>query len=79
MEFPELNAVITRLTGIGRGVLAALSVLALVVAGIRYQMAGGDVGSVERAKWTVKGGLVGLAIATFADPIVRVVRQLFSF
>lgn len=35
MEFPELNTVITRLTGIGRGVLAALSVLALVVAGIR--------------------------------------------
>ncbi|MGH2768669.1 MAG: hypothetical protein ACREJP_11220 [Candidatus Methylomirabilales bacterium] len=78
VEFQELNVIIGRLTGIGRSVLAGLCILALVVAGIRYVTAHGEVRAVERAKWTVKAALAGLSIAVLADPIVRVVKQIMT-
>jgi hypothetical protein len=49
---------------------AIISVIVIMLAGIRYATSGGDSGAISSAKNTIIYGLVGLAIAVFAGSIV---------
>lgn len=56
------------------GLLLAVATLFFVVGGIRYVMAGGDPGEVERAKLTLKSALAGYALALLAPAVLTALR-----
>jgi hypothetical protein len=58
------------------GLLAALATLLLTVGGVRYLLAGGDPGELERAKGTIKAALIGYALAVLAPVLVTVVQHI---
>lgn len=59
-------------------ILGAISVVTIVVGGIRYTTSGGDSSSIQAAKNTVLYSVVGLVIATLAYAIVNFVISSFS-
>ncbi len=59
-------------------VLAALAIACLTYAGVRYVIAGGDPGGVERAKGAARSALVGLALALLAPVLVAIVKSVIG-
>ena len=55
-----------------------VSVIFLIVGGIRWIMSGGDKGKVEQAKSTVTAAVVGLVISLAAFFIVNLVTYMFG-
>ena len=60
------------------GILAGVATLFLTVGGLRYLMAGGDPGEVERAKVALKSAAIGYGLAVLAPVIVTVLKSLVS-
>lgn len=76
---PGMQQIIQILDGLRNAlvaVLVALSVTALTYAGVRYVIAAGDPGGVEKAKGAVKSALVGLSLALLAPVLVAIVKQI---
>jgi type IV secretion system pilin len=71
----DLGHVIDNLRVWLTGLLAGLATLLLTIGGIRYLLAGGDPGSIERAKGAVKAALAGYALAVLAPVLIGIVRQ----
>jgi hypothetical protein len=59
-------------------VLTALAIAALTYAGIRYLIAGGDPGGIEKAKTAAKSAVVGLGLALLAPVLVAIVKGLIG-
>jgi hypothetical protein len=59
-------------------VLTALAIAALTYAGIRYVIAGGDPGGVEKAKIAAKSAVVGLGLALLAPILVAIVKGIIN-
>ena len=59
-------------------VLITLSIVALTYAGVRYVVAGGDTGGVEKAKGAAKSALIGLALALLAPVVVEIVKRIIG-
>lgn len=72
----DLNQVIDNLRVWITGLLAALATLLLMIGGVRYLLAGGDPGSHERAKGSIRGALVGYALALLAPVLVSIVQRI---
>lgn len=60
------------------GIVAALSVLFIVIGGLRFVLAGDDTQAVSKAKGTVAYALVGLLIAVLAEALVALVLSKLS-
>ncbi len=60
------------------GILAALAVLVLIIAGIMYILSGGDEGKVETAKTWIIYAIIGLIIALLGYVIINIVSNLVS-
>jgi cyanate permease len=73
---PTLTGVIDSLRTWLVGLLAALATLFLTLAGVRYLMAGGDAGEVERAKGALRSAAIGYALAALAPLLVGILRSL---
>lgn len=73
---PTLEGVIDSLRVWLVGLLAALATLFLTIGGIRYMMAGGDPGQVERAKGALKAAAAGYALAALAPILVSILRSI---
>ena len=58
------------------GMLVTLATLFLTVAGLRYLMAGGNPGEIERAKGTLKSAAIGYALAVLAPVLVGILRSV---
>jgi hypothetical protein len=58
------------------GILAGLATVFLTVGGVRYLMAGGDPGEVEKAKTAFKSAGFGYAAAALAPLVVTVLKGL---
>ncbi|WTX00306.1 pilin [Streptomycetaceae bacterium NBC_01309] len=58
------------------GILAATATLFLTVGGLRYLLAGGDPGEVEKAKSALKAAAIGYMLAVLA-PIILQILQTF--
>lgn len=58
------------------GILAGLATLYLTVGGVRYVMAGGDPGEVERAKTAFRSAGIGYALALLAPLVVTILKQI---
>jgi hypothetical protein len=64
---------LARLLAITFGILAALTVLIIVIAGFKYVESQGDPQAIGRAKATIVYALVGLVLAISAEAIVAFV------
>jgi Type IV secretion system pilin len=71
---PTLGQVIERLRTVLVGLLVALATLLLTVGGLRYLLAGGDPGQVEKAKTTLRSAAIGYGLAALAPALVRLLR-----
>jgi hypothetical protein len=58
------------------GILAGVATLFLTIGGLRYLMAGGDPGEVEKAKTALRSAAIGYGLAILAPVIVTVLRSL---
>ena len=72
----DLNQVIDNIRVWVTGLLAALATLLLMIGGVRYLLAGGDPGANERAKGSIRGALVGYALALLAPVLTTIVQHL---
>jgi hypothetical protein len=72
----SLNQVIDNLRVWLIGLLAALATLLLTIGGVRYLLAAGDPGALEKAKGTIKAALVGYALAALAPVLVTVLQHI---
>ncbi len=59
-------------------VLGAISVIMIVIGGVRYTVSGGDSGSTKGAKDTILYAVVGLVVAMLAYAIVNFVITSFK-
>lgn len=58
------------------GILAGLATVFLTVGGVRYLMAGGDPGEVEKAKGAFKSAGWGYGLAALAPLVVEILRGI---
>jgi hypothetical protein len=72
----SFEALITNLRNWIVGLLVGLATLFVTIGGIRLLAADGDPGEVERAKRSIRNGLIGYALAALAPMIMTVLRSL---
>ncbi|WTW98187.1 pilin [Streptomycetaceae bacterium NBC_01309] len=58
------------------GILAATATLFLTIGGLRYLLAGGDPGEVEKAKSALKAAAVGYMLAVLAPILLEILQGL---
>jgi hypothetical protein len=73
---PTIGGVIGNATAWITGILAAVATFFLLLGGVRYLMAGGDPGQVERAKTALKSACIGYLLAMLAPVILTVLQSL---
>lgn len=56
------------------GILAATATLFLTIGGLRYLLAGGDPGEVEKAKSALKAAAIGYMLAVLAPIILQILQ-----
>ncbi|MBM3210512.1 hypothetical protein FJZ39_04200 [Candidatus Saccharibacteria bacterium] len=59
-------------------IVGIISVIMLIIGGIRYATSGGDSGSVTSAKNTILYAIIGLIVAIFAYAIINFVVDAFA-
>ena len=74
----RLNAILGNATAWLVGILAAVATLFLTVGGVRYVMAGGDPGEVEKAKGAFKSAGIGYALAALAPIVVAIIKGILG-
>ncbi|MFE3452464.1 hypothetical protein ACFXJ8_26435 [Nonomuraea sp. NPDC059194] len=72
----DLNKVFDNLRNWLIGLLAALATLMLTVGGLRYLVAGGDPGEVQKAKAALKAAAFGYGLAILAPLFVNVLKRV---
>ncbi|GAA1112003.1 MULTISPECIES: pilin [Nocardiopsis] len=70
----DLDTVITNIRNWIVGLLVAFATLLLTVGGLRYLLAGGDPGEVNKAKDTLKYSALGYLVAVLAPILVEILR-----
>ena len=74
----SISQVITNVTNLVSGFLAALATLSLTIGGLRHLMAAGDPSEVSAARRHYKEAALGYAIAVLAPVIVGLLRQVLG-
>lgn len=72
----SLNQVVENLRNWISGLMVAVGVCLLTVAGFRYVISSGDPGQIERAKSALKAALCGFALAALAPAIIAVLQHI---
>ncbi|MBB2744611.1 UNVERIFIED_ORG: hypothetical protein FHR35_004460 [Microbispora rosea subsp. rosea] len=72
----DLNTVFTNLRNWLIGLLATLATLMLTLGGLRYLVAGGDPGEVQKAKAALKAAAFGYALAVLAPLFVSILKRI---
>src|SRR6266496_74164 len=72
----SVDAVLTNLRNWIMGILAGLATVFLTVGGVRYLMAGGDPGEVEKAKTAFKSAGLGYGLAALAPLVVQILSGI---
>jgi hypothetical protein len=75
---PKLTDNIKTITNILLFLIGVISVIAIVIGGIRYTTSGGDSSAVNSAKDTILYAVVGIVVAILAYSIVNFVVANFS-
>ena len=74
----RLNIILGNATTWLVGILAAVATLFLTVGGVRYVMAGGDPGEIEKAKGAFKSAGIGYALAALAPIVVAIIKGILG-
>jgi hypothetical protein len=74
----RLNTILGNATGWLIGILAGVATLFLTIGGVRYVMAGGDPGEIERAKGSFKSAALGYVLAVLAPVVVTIVKGILG-
>jgi hypothetical protein len=72
----SVDQTITNITNWIVGILAGVATMFLTIGGLRYLMAGGEPGEVEKAKGALKSAGIGYMLAVMAPVIVGVLKGL---
>ena len=73
MPDSDANTIITNVLNWFLGILAVLSILMIVIAGIMYITSGGDEGRVDKAKSWLTYSIIGLVVALLGFVIVKAI------
>ena len=68
-----VTGIFTTISNIMMFIIGALSVLMLIVGGLRYVISGGDASAVTKAKNTILYAIVGLVVALLAYAVINFV------
>jgi hypothetical protein len=74
----QLTNILDRATGWLVGILVTIATLFLTLGGVRYLMAGGDPGEIEKAKGSFKSALIGYALAALAPMVVTITKYILG-
>jgi hypothetical protein len=74
----RLNLILGNATTWLVGILAAVATLFLTIGGVRYVMAGGDPGEIEKAKGAFKSAGIGYALAALAPIVVAIIKGILG-
>nr|WP_254126434.1 pilin [Amycolatopsis sp. CA-230715] len=58
------------------GILAGISLVLFSFAGLRYLLASGDPGEIEKAKGAFKAGCIGFGLAALAPLVVEILKGI---
>lgn len=72
------NGVFKTITNVLLFVIGAISVIMLIIGGIRYVVSGGDSGAVTSAKNTILYAVIGIVVAILAYALVNFVISSFA-
>jgi hypothetical protein len=72
----SVNAVLDNIRNWIMGILAGLATVFLSLGGVRYVMAGGDPGEVEKAKTAFKSAGWGYGLAALAPLVVEILKGI---
>jgi len=72
----SVNAVLDNIRNWIMGILAGLATVFLTLGGVRYVMAGGDPGEVEKAKTSFKSAGWGYGLAALAPLVVQILKGI---
>ena len=72
------NSIFSRVTNILLFLVGAISVIMLIIGGIRYVISGGDQAQVTSAKNTILYAIVGIVVAFLAYAAVNFVTQALA-
>jgi hypothetical protein len=72
----SVDQVLTNIRSWIMGILAGLATVFVSVGGVRYVMAGGDPGEVEKAKTAFRAAGIGYGMAALAPLVVTVLRGI---
>lgn len=73
---PSIDAVLNNIRTWIMGILALLATVFLTIGGVRYVLAAGDPGEVEKAKQSFRSARFGYALAALAPLIVEILRGI---
>lgn len=71
-----LDQVLTNLRNWIMGMLALLASVFVTIGGVRYLIANGDPGEIEKAKQSFKNSAFGFALAALAPMVVEILRGI---
>lgn len=74
----DLNANFKLITNVLLFIVGAISVIMLIIGGIRYTVSGGDAGQITSAKNTILYAIVGIVISILAYAIVNFFIDQFT-
>ena len=72
------NGIFKTITNVLLFIIGAISVIMLIIGGIRYVVSGGDSGAITSAKNTILYAIVGIVVAILAYALVNFVIGSFS-
>jgi hypothetical protein len=72
------TGIFSTITNVLLFVIGAISVIMIIIGGLRYVISGGDSSNVTAAKNTILYAVVGLVVALFAYAIINFVLTSFS-
>lgn len=75
----ELRDVIQRITHLAQVIAVSIASLFVVIAGIRWMMAGGDMGEIDKAKRALMGAAIGYLVALAGRVILAALDYVLDF
>nr|WP_218157201.1 pilin [Saccharopolyspora shandongensis] len=75
---PSITDVLNNARNWIMGILAVLATLFLTVGGVRYLMAGGNAGEVEKAKQAFKSAGIGYGLTVLAPVVVEILKEILA-
>jgi len=72
----SLDEVLTNIRNWIMGILAGVAVVFLTIGGLRYLMAAGDPGEVEKAKGAFRAVGIGFGLAALAPLVVEILKGI---